>query len=349
MKTKELKKHILLIVVLVLLSNFGLKAQLKVTNGGNVGIGYTSPALKLAINGSALVPYDNHLYLNYGSDSHWRFGKDYEYDNVISLYGMGNVYNRNFRIFGYASLFGDAKVFWVRFRDGRTYSNSGFFTASDVSFKKDIEDITGALDKVKNLKGVKYKLKSNLDKSKSTDTLVAEIDDKFQLGLIAQEVEKIIPEVVDKTGEGTLTIDYSKLTVILIEALKEQQEQIEDLMDKIDKGKSASSEKNNNTSVQNSLDSPSSDDIINSIKLYQNRPNPFSDKTVINAYIPVEVNSANLYIYDMQGGQIKSLNILNRGNIEEFVNGNELKPGMYLYSLITDNFVIDTKTMILTD
>lgn len=60
------------------------------------------------------------------------------------------------------------------------------------------------------------------------------------------------------------------------------------------------------------------------------------------------VRNAVLYIYDMNGHQIDSRAITERGNASLTIEGNSLDAGMYLYSLITDGTVVDTKRMILT-
>ena len=56
----------------------------------------------------------------------------------------------------------------------------------------------------------------------------------MQMGLIAQEVEKVFPEVVLTDNEGYKSIAYSKMVAVLIEAIKEQQEMIEELKLKIE-------------------------------------------------------------------------------------------------------------------
>jgi hypothetical protein len=53
---------------------------------------------------------------------------------------------------------------------------------------------------------------------------------KEDIGIIAQEVEKVLPEVVSTNSKGFKSVNYSVLTVVLIEAINEQQKQIEKLM-----------------------------------------------------------------------------------------------------------------------
>ncbi len=63
---------------------------------------------------------------------------------------------------------------------------------------------------------------------------------------------------------------------------------------------------------------------------------------------PPTVASASLYIYDMNGTQLRSLPIGQKGKGTVIIQGGELAAGMYLYALIADGKVIDTKRMILT-
>ena len=54
------------------------------------------------------------------------------------------------------------------------------------------------------------------------------------MGVIAQEVEAVLPELVAENSEGTKSVAYQKLTAVLIEAVKEQQKQIDELKAKVD-------------------------------------------------------------------------------------------------------------------
>ncbi len=82
--------------------------------------------------------------------------------------------------------------------------------------------------------------------------------------------------------------------------------------------------------------------------LSQNAPNPFNQNTTIGYYLPSSVTNAVIYVYNLQGIQISSIPLNERGNGSVVVYANSLPAGMYIYSLITDGNVIDTKRMILT-
>ena len=84
---------------------------------------------------------------------------------------------------------------------------------SDARLKKDIQPLTRALDSILQLQAKTYRWKE--------DTTFA---NKQDIGLVAQEVEKVFPELVAENEQGYKGIAYSKLTAVLIEAIKEQQE-----------------------------------------------------------------------------------------------------------------------------
>ena len=87
---------------------------------------------------------------------------------------------------------------------------------SDIRLKKDIETVSGALDKVKQLRGVYFKRKDGADESR-------------HIGVIAQEIEQVLPEVVCINSDRMRSVAYGNITALLIEAIKEQQKQIDEL------------------------------------------------------------------------------------------------------------------------
>lgn len=87
-----------------------------------------------------------------------------------------------------------------------------FCVTSDVRLKDNVETLEDSLEKIKSLRGVSYTMK-----------------DKSSVGLIAQEVEKVIPEVVTTGDDGMKGVAYSQLVGVLIEAVKELSSQVEEL------------------------------------------------------------------------------------------------------------------------
>ena len=83
--------------------------------------------------------------------------------------------------------------------------------------------------------------------------------------------------------------------------------------------------------------------------LFQNTPNPSSGDTEIRISVPEEVAQASVIVYNLEGKQLKALLIRERGNVKVKILAHELSSGMYLYALINDGKIIDTKRMILTE
>jgi hypothetical protein len=111
--------------------------------------------------------------------------------------------------------------------NGSICYTAGFGACSDERYKKNVTQIAGAIDKLDRLRGVSF----NWRQDEYPDQ---EFNDKPQLGLIAQEVKEVFPELVMQDNEGYYSVDYVKLTPVLIEAIKEQQKQIETLSKRID-------------------------------------------------------------------------------------------------------------------
>jgi hypothetical protein len=82
--------------------------------------------------------------------------------------------------------------------------------------------------------------------------------------------------------------------------------------------------------------------------LLQNNPNPFTSETEIKMTLPDHVENATIMIYTLEGKQMKNIRVYDRGDVSVKISGNELSAGMYLYALLADGKVVDTKKMILT-
>jgi len=93
---------------------------------------------------------------------------------------------------------------------------------SDGRYKSNIAQLSNMLTSVLALRGVTYNWKTEEFPEK-------EFTEELQIGFIAQELEKIFPELVYTDKNGYKAVDYSKLTPILLEATKEQQNLIEEL------------------------------------------------------------------------------------------------------------------------
>ena len=263
---------------------------------------------------------------------------------------------------------GNNEIVYYARGDGEVYAKGSFLTASDGSYKDNIANISNGLDKIKGIRGVTYTLKNqdnalltqnDVERNISLDTnsiskssVSAEIINTIKAersrkkaGFIAQELEKVFPEAVYTLPNGKKAIAYLEIIPLLVEAIKEQQNEIDELKQaKTVQTRSVIGEDEDKQSDMNSL----MDGRLKA-ELYSNIPNPFKEQTTISFFIPETAYGAIIHIYNLQGKQIKQINIGERGNGSVIINGYELTPGMYMYTLIVDGKEIDTKKMILTE
>jgi len=108
---------------------------------------------------------------------------------------------------------------------GAVWTLAGVLAVSDLRLKKNIVPMESTLDKVMKLEGVEFEWKEDLE---------VEYPEGKQIGIIAQELEKEFPELVSTDSRGYKSVDYNKLSVVLLEAIKEQQKQIDELKAKLD-------------------------------------------------------------------------------------------------------------------
>lgn len=108
--------------------------------------------------------------------------------------------------------YGEPGTSWGSFKLG-----TGWTSGSDIRAKKDIVKITGALEKVRQLRGVRYNIKNEPDSDSSPR----------HIGFIGQEVQKVFPELTSVTDAGFVGVAYGGMTPVLVEAIKEQQAMID--------------------------------------------------------------------------------------------------------------------------
>lgn len=105
-------------------------------------------------------------------------------------------------------------------------ASNGSPITSDIRFKKNIDPIADALTKILKAEGVSYEWKSEEFPDKG-------FDKGKHYGVIAQEMERAIPEVVSTLQDGSKNVAYTEIIPVLIEAIKEQQKQIEQLINEV--------------------------------------------------------------------------------------------------------------------
>ena len=109
-------------------------------------------------------------------------------------------------------------------KDYNSAYTDGALFVSDKKFKSSISKIKSPLSIVKSINGVKFKWNEKADKK------VQGIED---VGIIAQEVEKVLPEAVTSNSKSELSVYYHKIIPVLLECIKDQQDQIESLGQRI--------------------------------------------------------------------------------------------------------------------
>jgi hypothetical protein len=137
--------------------------------------------------------------------------------NSQNITGVGNLAATTIGVAG-ATASGDVAL---ALPSGKDVKARSFVTYSERSLKTNIQPMNNAIDTVKKMQGVTYDLKNG---------------GKNEVGFIADEMAQIVPEVVSFKEDGSAAgLDYGRLTSVLVEAIKAQQVQIEDLMSKLNK------------------------------------------------------------------------------------------------------------------
>ena len=224
-------------------------------DNGNVGINTTSPGFNLDVNGTMATNYlfprsgdgTQYRFLRFGSPSEFYSGlmwnnnspsygdgddfTIFTYDNrdiALVPHGSGSVkvHNSNLDVKGNfitqnsAIIGGTAIDASATLKVNGNIKSSGIDELSDFRWKKDIVQIENALNKVLSMRGVYYNWKiEEFPENNFTK--------KHQIGFIAQELEDILPEVVNTDDKGYKSVMYSHVVPLLIEAIKELKDEID--------------------------------------------------------------------------------------------------------------------------
>ena len=171
--------------------------------GGNAA--YTNPIYTI---GSSYNPTDSSLSnmygIGYAHPNLWGSGKTPSWGLYVCEAGGIN-----------ATIGGGAVTIWA---------SNDIVAYSDIRVKDNIEVVTNAIEKIQAIRGVTFTRTDANDKDRN----------KRHAGVIAQEVLKVLPEVVSGTEEDMYSVAYGNMAALFIEAIKEQQKQIEELQNKLD-------------------------------------------------------------------------------------------------------------------
>lgn len=347
--------------VLLMTSAIGAFAQLKVLNDGRITVASTAtiPAARVTIGESE----NAHLF-NMGvsakiipDDSDWNIGLYGTAYSPISTQGRAcgifglagngaNGYN-----YGVMGLIGGTRngagvvgstgsfnnVIWGRYAgyfNGATrvvgnLTATSFTTASDSGLLTNVSPLSeegSSLNNIMNMDIVSF----NFADEKNAESQIR------HYGIIAQELQEIYPDLVQKGEDGYLAVNYVELVPVLVRSIQELKVQIEELQSQ----PQPSAKKSLSTSADK-------EPIASRNKLYQNTPNPFKGQTTIRFSLADNVNDAFICIFDMTGKILKKLPI-SSGMKNISISSNELGEGLFLYSLVVNGKEIDTKKMIIT-
>ena len=273
----------------------------------------------------------------------------------------------------YRWLIGDDYVPHFTFYDGVRIDRLSI--SSDDEHKSDIQPIPYALPRLMNLNGIKYHYQSlnnqapvgdigdtgnpgelsqkELDDMAQYDaTMQARDNGSMRYGLKVGEVNDYFPELIDVDEQGSIYINYIELIPVMVSAFGELCDILEqnglELGIFNDYLRSSHQDSTDTVLQTNSRRTRGALIMADSAVLHQNTPNPFTVNTTVEYYVPTNATSASLFVFNLIGELQQSYPISTLGQGSVQINGQELTSGMYLYSLVVDGRVVDTKRMILT-
>ncbi|GIV35575.1 MAG: hypothetical protein KatS3mg031_3110 [Chitinophagales bacterium] len=295
--------------------------------------------------------------------------------NVGGFFGAEDTTGINIGI--YATATGSDSSSAGHFAGDITVTGSVYET-SDQKLKRNITDMDAqdALEVIKALKPKSYEYRTE-------DYGMLSLQEGVRHGLIAQEVEQILPELVTTRVQPEIkglkgktlseradfkAVNYSGLIPYLISAMQAQQATIEEQQSRIDSLSSAL--KSRLTNLENTInqccgvgyrqsnpEEQAGDEEGNAnhltvelsslqvVILEQNVPNPFKEQTSISYFIPEETGKAQMLFFDITGRIIKTVE-LQKGYGIMTVFAQNLSSGTYSYSLVIDGEVVETKRMV---
>ncbi len=156
-------------------------------------------------------------------------------------------------------------------------------------------------------------------------------------GLDGAQLKAVFPELVDEDSQGNYRINYSEMVPLLLQSIRELSARVEEL-----EGKKSGGVQKLNAKATSIESEGESTDIV---RMSQNKPNPFSESSVITLCVPEDTKQAAIYVYDLSGKLVKSIPVDKRGETDITLYASDLQEGMFVYSLVTDGTVAATRRM----
>ena len=188
--------------------------RMRIAQTGNVGIGTTDPKRTLDVNGEVWMR--SNVRMTQSEPNNVATGIRLYVDNGPSVL-VGNV------AIGQTTVDGN----YYLYVNGNAYASSGFISGSDQRWKKDIKTLDDSLSKIAALRGVSYQWRQSEFPDKN-------FSEGEQIGIVAQEIEKVFPELVSENSKGYKSVSYTGLVAPLIEAVKSLKQQNESQQATID-------------------------------------------------------------------------------------------------------------------
>jgi hypothetical protein len=346
-------KKLAILFVFCLIS-FQLLAQLRVNDYGDVSIGYDPYVVNSSLFlGKPYFPYQAdpalgawgiealHEGINFWKPHPNPFSGNYFLHISIYGLGVGKIATPGISLDAVSSINTDGE----------------YYSSSDARLKTDIQDLA-VNDKLYRLQAKSYKkiipcYTDSIDAAKGFPPKTEKEQKTLDgYGFLAQELRELFPELVRENDKGYLSVNYIGLIPVVVEVVKEHKQALDAQAKKIKELEAVlnkltgESELRLSAFEQNETGLNQLNPGMPSAFLYQNAPNPFREKTQIRYYLPDGVSSAEIHIFNMQGALIKSIPANGSGSVDLF--GSDLQAGMYLYSLVADGLLVDTKRMLLT-
>lgn len=306
---------------------------------GFVGINNTAPTQNLEVYGNIASTLGDFYTSNANGVVNCGFGVQNEEINIMADGDLHTIVDGDEDLY----IGEDIEIGNAAYKPG----GGSWTTISDARLKKDIKSYDDGLAQLMKINPVTFKYN---DKVKLNNA------DKEYVGIIAQDMQKIAPYmieekalfskshedkngnvVVDDAGQNYLTYDGSALTYMLVNAVKEQQSQIEELKAIVATYQETGAMKGK--ALANNL---------NTSMLFQNSPNPFNQTTIIRYALNAESSNGTIVIRDLNGNQVKQISITESGKGQVVINANELTQGTYTYTLEVAGQSLDTKLMVVT-
>lgn len=281
--------------------------------------------------------------------------------------------------YSYMNVYQNGVNFYVNY-NGQIYSKLGLVTTSDSLCKENIADLEPTMSRIRRLHGVTFDYKDEPSvqtrSALSADETAPEFSEgatpeisrqireeksRKRIGLLAQEVERVFPEAVRTSFDGTKGILYNDLVGVLIEGMKELQDSLsvqtmrnDEMRRELDLIRSELAALTNPRPAAPQAEAPASSGTNtparDGARLDQNTPNPFNQETEIGYRLSGKAGSASVCIYNLNGQQLKKYPLdIDTLSGKVTVSASEFTPGIYIYSLVIDNRMIDSKRMTLTD